>query len=158
MLISGTGQRAPGFQSHALRLGLTLRQAAFVRDDRLTVPLQALTQSEPLLPWLNGYQQYIVGPYLLAQAIAEGGSASDSRVAWQALRSALLPTTLDTWGSAISEAEVDAALTTIGVADFYEDRVLGARWGEPLVSVRVVETAGVRSFGNVNSQWPHLIF
>jgi hypothetical protein len=138
-------ERVPGFQPDTLRLGLTLRQAAFVRDDRFAIPLQDLSANELLLPWLKVRQRYTVGPYLLAQAFAEGGAGLDPRPSWRSARDALLPTSLATWGTAISPSEVDAVLTSIGAPDFYEDRILGTRFGEPLISVRVVETAGARS-------------
>ena len=142
-------ERAPGFQSHALRQGLTLRQAGFVRDDQLTRPLRDMTRSEIGLPWLALHQQYTVGPYLLAQALAEGGVAlaDDASPAWRLLRSALLPTRNGPipWGAEVTEADVDAALTLVGAGDFYEQRVLGARWGEPLVSARIVSVGGART-------------
>ncbi len=134
--------REPGVRPHELRNAITVRTAAFARDDGSPVARRAsldltLDLDQQLFPnlddslWYGLRRSYLLGPSLLAQAFTVGGEVQT----WNQWRDTVLAA--GDAGSLLTAAEVDGFFATLGLTDFGGKRVRGQALGEPLVSVEV---------------------
>jgi hypothetical protein len=135
--------REPGARPHRLRDAITLRTAAFVRNEPITAPLRdaqldltkdlrlSFPDDREAADWYEVRRSYLLGPYLLAQAFTVSGELAS----WHAWRDTVLAA--GDAGSPLTTAEVDAFFTGLGLTDFHGKRVRGRALGEPLVSVQI---------------------